>query len=183
MKSFRVLLGCACLASCLSVEPDDLSLGEHEQAEIIEVHGCRPGWLQHGDVCVDPTEGGGDGGGGGPTGAEGGPGGPGGPGPGGGPGGGTGCPTGGGGCGRTMDPEPDHNKDRKSCFDWCDWNKRQCIKECRSQFPDPYWYKRNKCIRDRCDNHEDPNIGHKECRLDCQRRFPERPAVAPEAPQ
>lgn len=52
------------------------------QREIIDVHGCRPGFLQVGDVCVDPWPGGP--GGGGPTGGEGGPSGPGGGGGGGG---------------------------------------------------------------------------------------------------
>ena len=154
-----LLMGLTSLPAC--VESDDT--GTVQQAEIIEVHGCRPGSWDIGDgICVDPWPGGG---GGGPTGGDGGLGGPGGGGPGGG--------------GGTFDPEPDRNKDRKSCDDWCTWNKRQCLKECRHQYPDPMRDigARNRCIT-ACDDARDPDHGLHECRADCQRRFPGRPITA-----
>jgi hypothetical protein len=85
MKAMALLMGLVLLQAC--VDSDDI--GSAEQAEIIEVHGCRPGYWDIGDgICVDPWPGGG-GGGGGPTGGESGPGGP---GPGGGGGGGPTTP-------------------------------------------------------------------------------------------
>jgi hypothetical protein len=152
----------ASLAAC--TDGPESELAKVQQAEIIEVTGCRPGTLGNGEVCIDPLEGGGDGGGGGPTGGEGGPSGPGG--------------GGGGGGGGAMDPEPDRNKDRKSCHHWCDWSYRQCEKWCRKEYPDPHWNKRNRCFKDRCENDPDPNIGSKKCAADCNSRFPERPITA-----
>jgi len=72
MKAMAALLmGLVSLHAC--IDSDDI--GSAEQAEIIEVHGCRPGYWDIGDgICVDPWPGGG-GGGGGPTGGESGPGG------------------------------------------------------------------------------------------------------------
>lgn len=94
-----------------------------------------------------------------------------------GPGGGWG---GGGGPGH--DPEPDRNNDRKSCFDWCSWSRRQCEKWCWKEYPDFFgdWYKRNRCFKERCDDSPDPDIGLKACEADCQRKFPERPIVTSE---
>ena len=74
-----------------------------------------------------------------------------------------------------MDPEPDRNRDRKSCFDWCAWSRRQCEKECKHRHPYPDWDGYNQCVKNRCENHSDPNIGHKSCERDCNKRFPERP--------
>jgi hypothetical protein len=74
-KAPRCLVVCLIgLQACLgSVDPE---LAEQQQAEVIEVHGCRPGSWDLGDgVCIDPWPGGG---GGGPTGGERDPGGPGG---------------------------------------------------------------------------------------------------------
>jgi hypothetical protein len=162
-----VLMGLVSQHACVDAADTEPELGEHQQAEIIEVHGCRPGSWDIDGVCVEPWP---TGGGGGPTGGEGGPTGPGG-------GGGGGAPP-------AMDPEPDHNKDRNSCEDWCDWSRRQCVKWCWNEYPDLIgdWNKRRVCFEDRCDNHRDPNIGYRECRLDCQRRFPERPIVTIEVP-
>jgi len=156
-----LLMGLVSQHAC--VEAADTELGEHQQAEIIEIHGCRPGSWDIDGVCVEPWP---TGGGGGPTGGEGGPSGP----------------SGGGGAPAAMDPEPDHNKDRNSCEDWCDWSRRQCVKWCWKEYPDLFgdWNKRRVCFEDRCDNHKDPNIGYRECRLDCQRRFPGRQTI--EAP-
>jgi hypothetical protein len=81
---------------------------------------------------------------------------------------------GGGGDAVVMDPEPDRYRDRKSCEDWCDWSKRQCIKWCTKEHPFPDWYGYNQCLKNRCDNDPDPDVGYKSCRADCQRRFPER---------
>lgn len=91
------------------------------------------------------------------------------------------CPGGDGG-GHGMDPEPDRNKDRNSCHDWCGWSRRQCDKWCWKEYPEPFrdWYKRNRCFRDRCEEHQNPNIGRKACEADCNRRFPERPLTATE---
>jgi hypothetical protein len=81
-----------------------------------------------------------------------------------------------------MDPEPDRNKDRNSCHDWCDWNMRQCLKECRSRYPDPFRDigARNRCIT-ACKEADDPDRGYNACYADCNSRFPERPitTVAP----
>jgi hypothetical protein len=64
---------------------------------------------------------------------------------------------------------------------WCNWNKRQCIRECRHLYPDPMRDigARNRCIRS-CDSNDDPNKGLNACMGDCQRRFPERPITAVE---
>jgi hypothetical protein len=75
-----------------------------------------------------------------------------------------------------MDPEPDRFKNRKSCWDWCNWNRRQCEKECRHLFPDPHFNERNRCIRS-CKTNEDPNKGLDACTGDCNSRFPERPII------
>ena len=151
------------LQSCTYEDPE---LGKNQQAEIIEVHGgCPPGQLGNGEICVDPLEGGGSpgapGGGGGEQSPIGGP--------------------GGGGGGETvpeikMDPEPDRNKNRHSCEDWCAWNMRQCEKECWHRYPDvvrDFW-SRTVCL-DACKTSKDPNHGLEACRGDCQKRFPERP--------
>jgi len=159
-----LLMGLASLHACADVA--DPQLGEHQQAEIIEVHGCPPGTLGNGEVCIDPLEGGGaGGGGGGPTGGESG---------GGGGGGGGGAPP-----APAMDPEPDRNKDWRSCHDWCDWSYRQCEKWCWKEYPDLFrdWNKRRVCFVDRCDNHSDPDIGSKACEADCNRRFPGRTTI------
>jgi hypothetical protein len=79
-----------------------------------------------------------------------------------------------------MDPEPDRYKDRKSCFDWCDWSMRQCEKWCRKEYPFPFWNKYRQCREDRCKNHPDPDIGKKSCEADCNKRFPERPIASME---
>jgi hypothetical protein len=141
------------ITACL----DQPTISEQQQDERIEVHGCRPGLVQIGDECIDPAPGGGGAGGG--SGGEREPRGP-----------GTG---GGGGTGHTMDPEPDRNKDRKSCFDWCSWDWRQCIKECDHMYPDPRWNERNRCKRS-CDQKVNS------CTADCNVRFPERPLVTVE---
>jgi hypothetical protein len=159
-----LLLSIASLHAC--VAPEDL--GTAEQAEIIDVRGCGPGTIGNGEICVDPLEGGGDGGGGGgPTGGEGSPGGPG----GGAGGGGEAVPE------VRMDPEPDRKKDLKSCWDWCQWNRRQCEKECWHKFPAPFgdWHKRSMCIQDICEDHDNPNIGRKACQADCTDRWRDRP--------
>jgi hypothetical protein len=165
MKILRIPMLIVSLTACL--EPTDPATTEQEQNEIIEVHGCRPGWLQVGEECVDPR--GGGPGGGGPTGGEREPRGP-----------GTGGGGGGGGPGHTMDPEPDRNKDRRSCYDWCDWSHRQCEKWCWKEHPEPFrdWYKRNRCLKERCVDDPSPNIGSKACEADCGRRFPDRPTTA-----
>jgi len=159
-------IGLVSLAACTDDPGPDL--GKAQQAEIIEVHGgCPPGTIGNGQICVDPLEGGGTGvGAPGPVGGEGGPGGP---GPGG-PGGGS-VPV------IRMDPEPDRKKDYKSCDDWCQWNRRQCDKECWHKFPAPIgdWYKRARCIREICEDHDDPNIGRKACQADCVDRWRDRP--------
>jgi len=75
-----LLMGLVSQHGCVDAADTEPELGEHQQAEIIEVHGgCPPGTIGNGQICVDPLEGGGGGGGGGgPTGGEGGPSGPGG---------------------------------------------------------------------------------------------------------
>ena len=90
--------------------------------------------------------------------------------------GGGGVVSGGSGA---FDPEPDKNKDRKSCFDWCDWSKRQCFKECKHRYPNPVrdFYKRIQCKRE-CDTGPDPEKGYDACQTDCRTKFPERPSVA-----
>ena len=80
--------------------------------------------------------------------------------------------------GGQMDPEPDQNKDYNSCFDWCQWNRRQCGKECRHKYPYPRWDEYNQCIKERCENHEDPKIGRRSCEADCRSKFPDRPITA-----
>jgi hypothetical protein len=154
----KLLLAIACV--CLGCASPDLELSSEEQAEwnggpvadgevvVIESgwDACLDGAVCWGDLDEDPIDPGDTGGGG----------------PGGGPGG-------------TMDPEPDRNKDRKSCHDWCDWSKRQCIKECKRMHPYPDWDGQNQCLKNRCENHSDPSIGYKSCRSDCSKRFPERP--------
>jgi hypothetical protein len=166
VKIIRFPMMMVALGACLdSGEP---ATSDMQQGEIIEVHGCRPGLLQIGEECIDPR--GGGPGGGGPTGGEREPRGP-----------GTGGGGGGGGPDRAMDPEPDRNKDRRSCEDWCSWNMRQCIKECWHRYPDPVrdFWTRTVCITEcECKESDDPNHGLEACRGDCQRRFPERPRTA-----
>ena len=88
--------------------------------------------------------------------------------------GGDGGGSGGGGERILMDPEPDRNKDRKSCWDWCAWDRRQCEKECRHRHPDRDMNERNRCIRS-CENK------FTSCKVDCNIRVPERP-IAPAEP-
>lgn len=180
MKAMAALLiGLVSLHAC--VESDDPAVAEQQQDERIEVHGCRPGTVELGEgddfICIDPWDGIDPGWGAGerPIWGERPPRVP--PPP----------PVGDGSAEPVvrMDPEPDHNKDRNSCEDWCDWSRRQCEKWCWKEYPNVIgdWNKRRVCFEDRCDNHKDPNIGYKSCRSDCQRRFPERPIVTIEAPQ
>ena len=163
-----LLMGLVSQHACVDAADTEPELGEHQQAEIIEIHGgCPPGTIGNGQICVDPLEGGGTGGGGegpGPVGGEGGPGGPGGAGPHG----------GGGSGGGSHDPEPDHDKDRKSCHDWCAWDWRQCRLECKHRHPDRDFNERNRCFLS-CDRKV------QQCKADCNSRFPERPitTVAP----
>jgi hypothetical protein len=70
-----------------------------------------------------------------------------------------------------MDPEPDRRKDQKHCDDWCEWEQRQCRKECDHRIPRTRWYERIKCYND-CKTAADI------CRSDCQKKFSERPITA-----
>jgi hypothetical protein len=97
------------LAACTYDEPE-AEVHKVQQAEIIEVHGCPPGTLGNGEICIDPLEGGGDGGGGGPTGGE-------------------GAPSGGGGGGGGAAPYPipspkdcTQEVNYEACYQCCDWN-------------------------------------------------------------
>ena len=155
-----VVLVLTSLYACVGYEED---ISEQQQAEErIEVHSCRPGWLEVGDVCIDPWHGGGSGGGGGGGGEERRPGGP-----GGGGGGcmGLGCGTGG----------PGRKPDRKQCgpelgvdgcLDCCYYNYDKVDGwVCRKKRKDSdaerrCWEMANdglsKCQRDDCDRHGIP---------------------------
>jgi hypothetical protein len=89
-RALICLIGLLHLPACITA--DDPDVAELQQDEIIEVHGCRPGFWELGDgTCVDPWPWHpGGGGGGGPIGGERRPAGPG--GGGGGGGGGAGGP-------------------------------------------------------------------------------------------
>lgn len=153
MKATTValLMGFASLHACASEDPAVASL---QQDEIIDVHGCRPGTLGNGEVCIDPLEGGGDGGGGGPTGGEGGPSGPGG-------GGGGGSQ---GGPGR----EPDRKQcgpemGIAGCLDCCYYNHDKvdgwdCRKKRTDKAKDECWKKAIKelgrCQVEVCGRHK-----------------------------
>lgn len=64
-----LLIGLLYLVACVDSEAPEVT--KQEQAETIEVHGCRPGTWDVGDgVCIDPWGGGGGGGGGGGDGRE-----------------------------------------------------------------------------------------------------------------
>jgi hypothetical protein len=166
MNAPTMVAAVMCFASLTACADDpDSELGKKQQAETIEVRGCRPGTIGNGEICVDPLEGGGGGASGGSTGGDGSPGGP------GGSGGGETVPE------VRMDPEPDRQKDLKSCWEWCQWNRRQCEKECWHKFPAPFgdWHKRSMCIQDICEDHINPNIGRKACQADCNDRWRDRP--------
>ena len=109
MKIIRIYIALGFLSACAMSENPTTS--EQEQAEILEVHGCRPGLLQVGDECVDPR--GGGGGGPGPTGGERGP--------------TDGGGGGGGGGGADPNPIPTPRDctvetDHEACMQCCDWN-------------------------------------------------------------
>jgi hypothetical protein len=97
VKALLFTIGLVALHACVNPE-EDLALIEHEQEmrrEEITVRDCRPGFLPFGEgenLTCIPDPSWSEGGGGGP------------------------------GPDHTMDPEPDHYKDRKSCYDWCDWS-------------------------------------------------------------
>lgn len=174
MKALPILVALSALHAC--VEPDDreqpqigVSVAEMRD-ETIDVYGCRPGTIEVGEghdmTCSDPWWYRGPAGPG-PTGGE--------RTPGGGVRGGGGPAEGGAGPMIRMDPEPDRKKDFKSCWDWCAWSWRQCRKECRSKHPYPDWDGYNQCMKTRCEDHRDPNIGLKACEADCTERWRDRP--------
>jgi hypothetical protein len=115
-----LLMGLVSLHAC--VYPDDLASAELEQSEIIEVHGCGPGTIGNGEVCIDPLEGGGDGGGGGFTGGEGGP-----------------VDGGGGGADPYPIPAPKdctQELSYEACYQCCDWNVDKVWGERCRRLPD-----------------------------------------------
>lgn len=150
-------LAAACLIGLQAcVGPADPELAEQQQAEIIEVHGCRPGSWDVGDgVCIDPWPGGG---GGGPTGGEREPG-----------------EQGGGGGGRG-DGGPGRKPDRKKCgpelgeegcLACCDYNYDhvdgwECRKKRTDKAKDECWKKAisemARCQVDDCNRHGIPPI-------------------------
>jgi hypothetical protein len=116
-RTIGALLTGLALTACMN--SDDPGLAEQQQAEIIEVHACQPGYIEVGDgrdlVCIDPWDRGGGGGGG--LGGGGGPAGP---------VGGEREPTGGGG-GADPNPIPTPRgctveADHERCYACCDWN-------------------------------------------------------------
>lgn len=46
-----LLMGLVSLQACAE---DGATIGTRQQAEIIEVHACRPGWIEDGERCIDP---------------------------------------------------------------------------------------------------------------------------------
>jgi hypothetical protein len=157
MKAIWIMFLASGLTACATEE--EPAQGELQQAEIIEVHGCRPGTLGNGEVCIDPLEGGGDGGGGGPTGGEGGPSDP------GGGGGGGGAGSGGGGADPYPIPAPkDCTKEinHEACYSCCDWNVDKVWGERCHRIP-----KRNKDERRRC--WEDAEQRRSACQRMCPR--------------
>jgi hypothetical protein len=59
MRKFAVTIGLVALQACASSDVPGLT--EKQQDEVIEVHGCQPGYIEVGDgedrVCVDPWHG------------------------------------------------------------------------------------------------------------------------------
>ena len=45
MKALPIFVALGALHACVEAEDSDLGEGEMQRAEIIEVHGCRPGTL------------------------------------------------------------------------------------------------------------------------------------------
>jgi hypothetical protein len=164
-KILRVSTAIALLQACtVSEEP---ATSEQEQAEVIEVHGCRPGFWQLDDgTCIEPPRGGG--GGPGPTGGERGPGERG-PGAGGGGGGG-----GGDRAHRRPIPSPRDctvETDHEACMQCCDWNV------------DKVWGERCRRIPER--NREERRlcwIDAEQRRSECQRPCPPPILTAKELP-
>jgi hypothetical protein len=56
MKASIVFVVMVFLQACAA---DDPEVGTKQQDEMIEVHGCSPGWIDDGDRCIDPWHGGG----------------------------------------------------------------------------------------------------------------------------
>jgi hypothetical protein len=133
------------------VDSDDLAPAELEQAEIIEVHGCGPGTIGNGEICIDPLEGGGEGGGG-PTGGEGGPGGPG--------------PGGGGGADPYPIPAPKdctQEVSYETCVHCCDWNVEKVWGERCRRMPQ----RTKKQRKDRALCWEDAENRRRACQREC----------------
>lgn len=137
----------ACVGS--DVDSDDIRIVD--QAETIEVHGCRPGWLELGGTCIDPWPGGGGGGGGGVS-----------PGPG---------PSGGGG-GGGPGPKPNRKQcgpemGEQGCLDCCYYNHDhvdgwECRKKKTPKAQEKCWQEAvnelSRCQVETCNRHGIPPI-------------------------
>jgi hypothetical protein len=62
--------------------------------------------------------------------------------------------------------EPDRNANADECFSWCDWNMKRCSNECIVKHHDP-----DECIKLRCEQDSDPDIGKLACKNRCGSRF------------
>jgi hypothetical protein len=156
MKIMRLalLLSLASLHACVDSE----DLAEQQQAEMIEVHGCRPGFLEVGEgdnwTCIlDPWWGRGGGGGGGGGGGE--------------RGGG-----GGGGDGGGPGPKPDRKQcgpemGERGCLDCCLYNNMhvdgwECNRKRTAKAREKCWQEANRelsrCQVETCNRHGIPPI-------------------------
>jgi hypothetical protein len=159
MKAIMTVAFLLGLVSC--VDSEDLALTTQQQAETIEVHGCRPGLLTVGDgentTCMeDPWLGGGGEADGAPADEE--------PSPGGAGGGGYG--TGGPG------PKPDRKQcgpemGEQGCLDCCLYNNRyvdgwECNRKRTNKAREKCWKEANRelsrCQVETCNRHGNPPI-------------------------